>query len=305
MKNILSLSILLFSVQLLMAQYQIGLVPRVSPDKSASQKIGFTEVEITFGSPAVQNRQILGGLIPYDQVWRAGANDASTIAFNRPVKINGMTLDSGCYAFFLIPREHKKWTAIFNKVTQQWGAFRYNESEDALRIDLIPRRTNYHTENLQYAIQQLGYEYGSILLNWGSMEIEVPFETNYAEEFQRIVEARAKQQPDYLKWVVYVQGAEHLEQINTNLELAKNWIDQAEKLMHSSTEWNKQFYPKDYIKGHLKWIKAKLYVKENRYPEAIALVEAIKQLENPIYYERKKEAEGIAEALKDWKARKD
>lgn len=302
MKSILFFCLSLLFIPTITAQYQIGLVPRLSPDRSVSQKIGFTEVAIKYGSPAVKNRQILGDLIAYDQVWRAGANDATTVAFSRPVKINDRTLDSGRYAFFLIPRAHKKWTAIFNKIDQQWGAFRYDQAEDALRIDLIPRRVNNHTENLTYSITQLGYEYGSIVLNWGTMEVELPFETNYTEAFKNDVETRVKQQPDYLKWVVYVQGAEHLETINSDLQLAKDWLQQAEQLMNSTTEWNKQFYPKDYIKGHLKWIKAKLAAKEGAFSEAVKLVEELKQLANPIYFQRKNEVEGINLALQDWKA---
>ncbi|GAB5555161.1 MAG: hypothetical protein Sapg2KO_47520 [Saprospiraceae bacterium] len=286
------------------AQYQIGLIPRVSPDRSVSQKIGFTEVTVKYGSPAVKNRQIMGELVAYDQVWRAGANDATTITFSRPVIINNSSLDSGRYAFFIVPRANKKWTAIFNKMDQQWGAFRYNQAEDALRIDLLPRRTNDHFENLTYSLGQLGFEFGSILLNWGTVELEIPFETHYVEEFKNSIEAWAEQQPDHLKWVVYVQGAEHLEQIKSDLETAKKWIHQAETLMNSSTEWNKQFYPKDYIIGHLKWIKAQLLVNEERYSEAISLVEELKQLSNPLFYHRKKEAERIDEVLKVWKAEK-
>lgn len=293
--------ILLFFAQIVCAQYQIGLVPRVSPDKSVFQKVGYTEVEIKYGSPAVKNRQVLGSLAPYNKVWRAGANNATTVEFSSEVVINNMSLDSGKYAFFIIPKQNNKWTIIFNKVHKQWGAFRYTKDEDALRIDIAPRRMTYQTENLTYSIKQLGYQYGSIVLNWGYFEIEVPFETNYLKEFEQKVETRANKQPKYIKWIVYLQGAEHLEEIGLKQSLAVSWITQAENIMSSTSEWNEQFYPRDYIKGHLYWIKAKLLAKDNNFLEATEYVRKIINLENPTFYEEENEKEGIDVALSLWK----
>lgn len=303
MNKLIILLFLQFFTQMVSAQYQIGLVPRTSPDKAIFQKIGFTEVEITYGSPAVKNRQIWGNVVPYNEVWRAGANNATTIEFGSEIIINNMPLDSGKYAFFIIPKEENKWTVIFNKIHKQWGAFQYNEEEDALRIDVIPRRKIYPTENLTYAINQLGYQYGSIILNWGEIEIEVPFETKYLEKFQQDVETKVNQQPEHLKWIVYLQGAEHLEQIGLNQDVALSWINQAEKIMNatSTSEWNQQFYPRDYIKGHLYWIKAKLLADDRNFLEAINYVEMLKKIENKMFYNRKNEKEGINILSNNWK----
>ena len=205
--------LLLLISQIIFSQYQIGLVPRVSPDKAIHQKIGYTEVEIKYGSPSVNNRQIWGELVPYDRVWRAGANNATTVEFNSRISLNNMPLDSGKYALFIIPRANDKWTIIFNKNHKQWGAFRYNHDEDALRIDVLPRRNNYPTEELSYSIEQFGYQFGSIILKWDYLQLEIPFETNYLSQFEHEVDSRAAAQPEYINWIVYLQVAEHLEQI--------------------------------------------------------------------------------------------
>lgn len=265
------------------------------------QKIGYTEVEVRYGSPAIKNRPIWGALVPYDKVWRAGANSATTVEFKSPVTIGGETLDSGKYAFFLIPKENDKWTAIFNKISKQWGAFRYNDQEDALRLEVRPRITNLKTENLSYTISQTGFKYGNIILAWDFLEIAIPFETNYLSEFEQEIETRAEAQPEYIKWIPYLQGAEHLKQINANLTLAKTWLDKAEEIMYATQEWNEQFYPRPYVKGHLYWIKAKVSAWEENYAEAIEYVEKLRNMESPIYYDKKGESEEIDLNYDAWK----
>ncbi len=293
--------VLLFFSQIVFGQYQIGLIPRVSPDKAVYQKIGYTDLKVNYGSPSVKNRQIWGELVQYGKVWRAGANNATTVEFSSRITINKMPLDSGKYALFIIPKENDKWTIIFNKTHKQWGAFKYNEDEDALRIDIIPRRNSHQTENLTYSINQVGYKFGSIVLNWEYLEIEIPFETNYLEQFEQEVESRANKQPQHIKWIVYLQGAEHLLQINSNDSLAISWVNQAEKIMDSTSEWNEQFYPRDYIKGHLYWTKAKILAQNDDFKKAVEYAKKVKTLENTIFYDRKNEEETIDILLNYWK----
>lgn len=300
MKKVFLLLLLSCLLQTLLGQYQIGIIPRTSPDKGLYQKIGYTEIEIRYGSPSVNDRQIWGDLVAYDEVWRAGANSATTIAFQSAVTIGGMTLDSGTYAFFLIPKENDTWTAIFNSVSKQWGAFRYDEQEDALRVEVRPR-TTMKTENLTYTINQTGFSYGSILLSWDFLEIEVPFETNYLTEFEQEIESRADAQPAYIKWIPYIQGAEHLERINSRIDLAKQWLSTAEELMNATQEWNEQFYPRPYVEGHLYWTKAKVLAWDQNYTGAIGYVDKLKQLEQAAFYDRKNESEGIDLKYADWK----
>lgn len=301
MKKIYLLLSLNFVALMAYGQYQIGIIPRVSPDKAVYQKIGFTEVEIRFGSPAVNERTIWGALVPYDKVWRAGANSATTIEFSAPVNIGGVTLDSAKYSLFVIPKENDKWTVIFNKVPKQWGAFRYDEKEDALRIAVSPRPTKFKTESLSYAISQTGFKYGSLVLAWEHLELAVPFETNYLTVFEREITSRADAQPDYIRWIPYIQGAEHLEQINSRVDLARKWIDDAEEIMKSTQEWNDQFYPRHYVEGHLYWTKAKVLAWENNYEEALKYIDKLKNMEQPNYYKKQNEKAGIDTLYEIWK----
>jgi Protein of unknown function (DUF2911) len=126
---------------------------RVSPKATVSQTIGFTEVTITYSRPGVKGRKIWGELVPYNKVWRTGANEATKITFSKNVKINGEKLAAGSYSFFAIPGE-KEWTLIFNKIPNQWGAFTYNELQDALRVKVKPTQNNFH-EWLMYSFSNM------------------------------------------------------------------------------------------------------------------------------------------------------
>ena len=139
-----------------------------SPAATATGKIGAASVTVSYSSPAVKGRAIWGGLVPYGQVWRAGANEATTVEFTKDVKVAGKTLPAGKYGFFVLPTE-KQWTVIFNKVPKQWGAFKYDEKQDALRVVVIPRKAPAMAERLAYEVQPAG-----LLLRWENLEALVP-----------------------------------------------------------------------------------------------------------------------------------
>jgi hypothetical protein len=144
---------------------------RVSPKASVMQVVGFTEVKIDYSRPGVKGRTIWGKLVPYDKVWRAGANEATTMSFSTDVTIEGKKLAAGKYSFFAEPTENN-WTLIFNKVAEQWGAFEYNEAEDALRITVKPQSNNFQ-EWLAYSITKTGDKSAVVSLGWETLK--VPF----------------------------------------------------------------------------------------------------------------------------------
>lgn len=144
---------------------------RISPKASVSQTVGFTDITISYSRPGVKGRKIWGGLVPYDKVWRAGANEATKITFSTDVMIEGKKLPAGSYGFFAIPGK-KEWTLIFNKVADQWGAFEYNEAEDALRISVKPEKGNF-TEWLRYEITKTSDTTATVSLEWENLK--VPF----------------------------------------------------------------------------------------------------------------------------------
>ncbi len=144
---------------------------RISPKASVSQTVGFTDVTVSYSRPGVKGRKIWGGLVPYDKVWRAGANEATKITFGTDVMINGKKLSAGSYGFFTVPGRNE-WTLIFNKVADQWGAFEYNEAEDALRVTVKPVKGNF-TEWLRYEITKTSDNTATISLEWENLK--VPF----------------------------------------------------------------------------------------------------------------------------------
>lgn len=144
---------------------------RLSPKASVMQTVGFTDVTIDYSRPGVKGRTIWGALVPYNKVWRAGANEATTINFSTDVTIEGKNLPAGKYGFFTIPNKDS-WTLIFNKVADQWGAFQYNEAEDALRVTVKPESNNFQ-EWLAYTITKTGDKSAVVSLEWE--KLKVPF----------------------------------------------------------------------------------------------------------------------------------
>lgn len=138
-----------------------------SPAKEASGNIGDAMVTIKYSSPGVKGRTIWGELVPFDKVWRAGANEATTFKTDKDLLIEGEELPAGTYSFFLIPRENGPTTVIFNTVAEQWGSSNYDESKDALRVDVEPTE-NSMTERLEYKIKDDG-----IVVAWENYKLPI------------------------------------------------------------------------------------------------------------------------------------
>ncbi len=122
------------------------------------------EIVLEYGRPKVKDRDIWGALVPYDKVWRTGANEANTISFSADVNIEGKALAKGTYSLFTIPSADK-WIVIFNKVAKQGGSFGYDEGEDALRVEVVPT-AGAHVEEMTFAI-----EGSSIVLTWEKLKV--------------------------------------------------------------------------------------------------------------------------------------
>jgi hypothetical protein len=143
--------------------------PTVSPAETLSGMIGNAKITINYSSPSVKDRKIWGGLVPYDSVWRAGANEATTFRTDVTIEVAGKTLPAGRYSFFLVPRVAGPWTVIFNTLPYQWGAFKYDPTKDQLRVDVEPRMSADKVEALSYTIVPKGF-----LLSWEKMIVFIP-----------------------------------------------------------------------------------------------------------------------------------
>lgn len=146
---------------------------RKSPPRTAEGTIGSATVTVNYGSPSVRGRSIFGDLVPYGNVWRTGANEATTITFSEDVVVEGEPLDAGTYALFTIPGE-KAWTVIFNQEAEQWGAYDYDEGMDALRVEVSPTSLEETAESLKF---EVGAD--AVTLHWA--DIAVPFKVSTVE----------------------------------------------------------------------------------------------------------------------------
>ena len=177
----LSVVLLFTSFSLSQSKKKPKVQVRISPKAEVFQIIGLTKVSISYSRPGVKGRKIWGGLVPYNKVWRTGANEATKITFSTDVKINGKKLKKGAYAFFAIPTE-KEWTLIFNNVADQWGSFTYNEAKDAMRLKVNPQKRNF-AEWLYYSftgmvVKKRRYPNSAVIsLNWENLKVPFTVET--------------------------------------------------------------------------------------------------------------------------------
>jgi hypothetical protein len=149
-------------------------LPRASQHALVVQRIGLTDITINYHRPLANGRQVWGKLVPYGQVWRAGANENTTITFSDPVTIEGQALDKGTYGLHMIPGENQ-WTVIFSKNATSWGSFTYKQDEDALRVNVKPQSADMH-DALAYDFDDLKPDSMVVTMRWD--KVAVPFKVN-------------------------------------------------------------------------------------------------------------------------------
>lgn len=135
-----------------------------SPARTTDGKVGDANIKIAYSSPAVKGREVWGGLVPYDKVWRAGANEATIFETDKDIKVEGKELKAGKYSLFAIPTKGE-WTMIFNKQTGQWGT-QYDEAQDELRVKVTPRKSDKMNERLSYEVKD-----NKVIMYWDQMQI--------------------------------------------------------------------------------------------------------------------------------------
>lgn len=136
----------------------------LSPKETVEGTIDGTKVSIVYCRPSARGRKMLGDKEPFGQVWRTGANDATTIEFDKPVTVEGKALAAGKYSLFTIPGE-TEWTIIFNKEVKQWGAYKYKEKDDALRVNVNSTKTDF-VETFTIAVER-----NAINLKWETTSV--------------------------------------------------------------------------------------------------------------------------------------
>jgi tetratricopeptide (TPR) repeat protein len=175
-------------------------LPRQSQRAQISQRIGVTDITISYHRPLVNDRKVWGDLVPYGKVWRAGANENTTITFSDPVQVEGKPLDKGTYGLHMIPNADE-WTIIFSKNSTSWGAFTYDQAEDALRVTVKPKAADMHNA-LTYDFDQLHPDSAVVELEWE--KIAVPFKVSV--DVHEVVQASLKKQLRNLSQYTWMSG---------------------------------------------------------------------------------------------------
>jgi hypothetical protein len=197
-------------------------LPDVSQAATIKQRIALTDVTINYHRPLVNGRKIWGGLVPYGQVWRAGANENTTVELSDDVKIEGQALPKGLYGLHMIPTADS-WTVIFSKTNTGWGSYSYKQDEDALRVTVKPHPLSENEEALEFEFENLKANSADATLKWEKMavpfKIEVSDQTTLAN-----IEAQLKGRGQFT-WQALDEGATFCLTHNLNLEEGLKWAD--------------------------------------------------------------------------------
>ena len=177
-------------------------LPEVSQRAMVSQRIGLTDITISYHRPLVNNRKVWGGIVPYGQVWRAGADENTTIDFSTPVTVEGQALARGTYGLHMIPGTDS-WTVIFSKNSGSWGSFSYKEAEDALRVTVKPQTCEPHNA-LTYDFDEVKPDSAMVKLEWE--KLAVPFTVSASETEATLASMRNEMRSG--KQYVWQSGAE-------------------------------------------------------------------------------------------------
>ncbi|WP_375561897.1 DUF2911 domain-containing protein [Bernardetia sp. OM2101] len=255
-------------------------MPQPSPAAMVKQTVGLTDITIDYSSPAMRGREIFGGLVPYGEMWRTGANKATAITFSEDVTIEGKKVEAGSYSVFTIPNENE-WTIILNKNTEQWGAGEYDEKEDALRLTAKPSKAPMTFQRMTFMITALENHTAEISLFWADIQVSFMVDANPVAQVVSTIETTLKQADNL--WYTYAQSAEYYLENNQSKEQAQEWID-------------KSIVMKDHFYNN--WIKARILVARNNTGgvssstgAAIAMVKKAMEMgekENTNFYKRLK-----------------
>jgi tetratricopeptide (TPR) repeat protein len=199
-------------------------LPRDSQHAKVMQRVGITDITINYHRPLVKTRKVWGGIVPYGQVWRAGANENTTIEFSDPVSIEGKPLAKGIYGLHMIPAEHE-WTIIFSKNSTAWGSFTYNQSEDALRVTVKPQAAEMK-EALAYEADNVTATSAVIALRWEKLAVPFKVDVNSNEIVAQSLHGQLRGLAQYT-WDGWDDAATYLLTSKYNLDEALKYEDRS------------------------------------------------------------------------------
>jgi hypothetical protein len=197
-------------------------IPRVSQRASVTQRIGLTDITIAYHRPAVGGREIWGKIVPYGKVWRAGANENTTITFADDATVEGKPLAAGTYGLHMIP-DKEQWTIIFSKNSTSWGSFSYDEKEDAVRVNVKPHAAE-PTEYVTYTFEDVKPDSAVATLRWEKLAVPFQVGVDTKAVVLRSIKNELRSVGGFT-WAGYDEAAQWCLDNNYNLEEALKWED--------------------------------------------------------------------------------
>lgn len=199
-------------------------LPLQSQHAVIMQRIGITDITVNYHRPLANGRQIWGKLVPYGQVWRAGANENTTVTFTDPITIEGQPLDKGIYGLHMIPGENQ-WTVIFSKMSTAWGSFSYKQDEDALRVTVKPQPAELH-DALTYDFDDVKPDSAVVTLRWDKVAVPFKVEVKVNDIVQASIHRQIRGLNQYY-WEGWDDAAGYFLASKTNLDEALKDEDQS------------------------------------------------------------------------------
>ncbi|MBX0289652.1 DUF2911 domain-containing protein [Hymenobacter sp. HSC-4F20] len=260
-------------------------LPQASPHAIVSQTFGLTEVTVDYHAPAVRGRAVWGGLVPYDQIWRAGANENTLITFSTPVLLRGQLVPAGKYSFYVMPHQDRDWELVLNRVTTHWGAEGYDQRDDVIRVPTMPETAAFH-ENLLYWFSDIKPTGAHLNLTWEKRTLTLPIETEVHKQVLSGIEQVLQQKPG--DWQLLAQAADYLVQNNIEAERALSYINESLRLQDAASN---------------NWIKARLLAQQQDFGTAIVYARKAIKLGDKEDSTFKNQLPSMRIALTEWQAK--
>ena len=199
-------------------------LPRPSPKATVMQQVGITDLTVSYSRPGVKGRAIWGALVPYGQPWRTGANEATTFTTTDEITVGGQKIAAGTYSFFTIPTADE-WTVIFSKQQGQWGAYEYDQKQDAARLTVKPTTAD-PVEWMQFTFEDMTPNSANLTLRWEKTKVVVPITVDVAG----LALARARTEVGKAKaddWRTPYRAAQYTFDNSVALDEGAKWLDQS------------------------------------------------------------------------------
>ena len=220
----ISLAVVVATVLPLYSSAQSALkVPAPSPSATVKQVVGLTDVEIVYARPAMRGREVFGGLVPFGEIWRTGANAATTVSFSGPVAFGGTMIPAGTYALFSVPGK-KAWEVILSSNTKQWGSYEHDAKDEVARVKVMPVKTAAVVESLTLSLDEVDADAATLNIAWEAVRVPITViadtKAELLPQIQALMASDAQKKP-------YLQAAMYLYAKGVNLEQAAQWIGKA------------------------------------------------------------------------------